>query len=51
MPESPQKDDPDGTESMSSKEYTERMDKLAREMLGVGQEKENKDPEGTRPKK
>lgn len=47
MPESPQKDDPNGTASMSKREYEKRMDTLTREMLGVGQEKNNDDPEGT----
>lgn len=47
MPESPQKDDPEGTETMSQKEYRQRQETVTRETLGTGQQKENKDPEGT----
>jgi hypothetical protein len=47
MPESPQKDDPEGTASMSKREYQQRMDRIARDFIGEEQPKKNEDPEGT----
>lgn len=46
-PESPQKKDPEGTGSMSKKEYSDRQDTIARDLIGE-KRKETDDPEGTK---
>lgn len=46
-PKSPDTSDPEGTDSMSSKEYRDRQDTIARDLIGE-KRKETDDPEGTK---
>jgi hypothetical protein len=50
MAESPQKDDPEGTASVSETEQKDRVDQIARDFIGLPP-RPTKDPEGTRQKK
>ena len=47
MPKSPDKKDPEGTDSMSDKEYKDRQDTIARDLLNLPK-RNDKDPEGTK---